>query len=77
VSTNPRRITPLRASDLSGWRKSSYSGGNDNCVEITDAPAHKAVAMRDSKDPHGPALLISPAAYAAFVHATRSGRYDA
>ncbi len=40
------------------WRKSSFSGGNDpNCVEI----AHLAVgfAVRDSKNPGGPALTFA------------------
>jgi hypothetical protein len=39
------------------WRKSSYSGSNGgNCIEISTAPG--AVAIRDSNDPHGPALTF-------------------
>ena len=39
------------------WRKSSYSGGNGgDCVEVARTlPA--AIAVRDSKDPDGPALV--------------------
>jgi hypothetical protein len=40
------------------WRKSSYSGANNNCVEVAGNLPH-VVAVRDSKDPHGPALVIS------------------
>ncbi|GAA1970400.1 DUF397 domain-containing protein [Kitasatospora viridis] len=46
------------------WRKSSYSGGTANdCVEV--ALAHPAV--RDSKDPDGPALVFTPDAWSAFL----------
>ncbi len=44
------------------WRKSSHSGSNGgDCVELTDA-ASTVVAVRDSKDPHGPVLLLTRAA---------------
>ncbi|GAA0582642.1 DUF397 domain-containing protein [Actinomadura livida] len=40
------------------WRKSSYTGSNGgNCVELADAAG--AVAVRDSKDPDGPVLLLT------------------
>ncbi|MGW4883067.1 DUF397 domain-containing protein [Streptomyces murinus] len=58
------------ASTLTGWFKSSYSGGtNDNCVEI--ASGHTVVPVRDSKDSRGPALLFSAHSWAAFVGAVK------
>ncbi|MFJ1791382.1 DUF397 domain-containing protein [Kitasatospora griseola] len=49
------------------WRKSSYSNGGGGCIEVDDAhPGH----VRDSKDPGGPVLKFTPAAWAAFVAAT-------
>ncbi|MEW1903384.1 DUF397 domain-containing protein [Streptomyces sp. NPDC086147] len=55
------------------WRKSSYSGDNGGeCVEVADLTAH--VAVRDSKNPEGPAFLAAPAAFAAFVGAAAEGR---
>ncbi|MBP2472979.1 hypothetical protein JOF53_001851 [Crossiella equi] len=50
----------------SPWRRSSHSSGNgENCVEIAFPP--DAVAIRDSKNPDGPALTLSRAAFAAFL----------
>jgi hypothetical protein len=44
------------------WRKSSYSGNNGgNCVEV--GTTSQAIAVRDSKDPHGPALGFSRQAW--------------
>ena len=54
--------------DLSAanWQKSSRSGGGQNCVEVAlNLPG--LVAVRDSKDPQGPALVFSPAEWAAFT----------
>ncbi|WCN84820.1 DUF397 domain-containing protein [Micromonospora sp. LH3U1] len=49
------------------WRKSSRSSGNcGNCVEAADNLSG-AVGVRDSKDPTGPALTFTPAAWRAFV----------
>ncbi len=48
------------------WFKSSYStGGNDNCVEVrlTDT----TVGIRDSKNPHGPALRVPLATWSGFL----------
>lgn len=49
------------------WRKSSYSGNNGGaCVEVArNLPG--VVTVRDSKDPHGPALIFTPADWAAFT----------
>ncbi|WP_078856596.1 DUF397 domain-containing protein [Streptomyces sp. NBRC 109706] len=66
------RIFP--ATDLSGWRKSSYSGGVDNgCVEVVDHLVG-VVPVRDSKVPGGPAVLMRADAWAALVnHVKGSG----
>ncbi|WP_406125079.1 DUF397 domain-containing protein [Streptomyces canus] len=47
------------------WRKSSYSGGANDCVEVADLGEHAAV--RDSKDIGRRPLLFSKAAMCALV----------
>ena len=47
--------------------KSSFSGGGSGqeCVEVA-LNRKGTVAIRDSKDPEGPVLLFTPAAWSAF-----------
>jgi hypothetical protein len=55
------------------WRKATYSTGNGGaCVEAASLP--NAVAIRDSKDPHGPALTFAPAKWQAFTSDVKANR---
>ncbi|MVO86671.1 DUF397 domain-containing protein [Streptomyces sp. p1417] len=51
------------------WHKSPYSGGESgDCVEVGSAHSQVAfVPVRDSKNPHGPAVLVGAPAWQAFV----------
>jgi hypothetical protein len=49
------------------WRKSSRSSNQTDCVEVS----HTLVAVRDSKNPSGPALAVDAQA---FIRAVRDGR---
>jgi hypothetical protein len=56
------------------WLRSSYSTGANNCVETArpDAgPWAGLLAVRDSKDPAGPAVLFSPESWTEFTAALR------
>jgi hypothetical protein len=48
------------------WRKSSYSGDGDNCVEVGHG-----VGIRDSKAP-STHLSVSSAAWSAFLKVVRA-----
>ncbi|MER6814782.1 DUF397 domain-containing protein [Spirillospora sp. NPDC000708] len=55
------------------WRKSGHSGENGgDCVEMADAAG--AVAVRDSKDPDGPVLVVTRAALRSAVNSARATR---
>ncbi|MGW7064962.1 DUF397 domain-containing protein [Streptomyces sp. NPDC054904] len=50
------------------WRKSSFSDGGEQCVEIADTrPTRGFIAIRDSKRLAGPALTFTQAAFTAFL----------
>ncbi|MGW2179518.1 DUF397 domain-containing protein [Streptomyces sp. NPDC001732] len=56
------------------WRKSSYSGGTSgDCLEVNDA-CTACVPVRDSKNPHGPAVVFAASAWTPFVTAVKGDR---
>lgn len=57
------------------WRKSSRSGGGGECIEVADL-ADGGRVIRDSKDPAGPKLRFTPAAWAAFTTEVRDGEFN-
>ncbi|MEU5166916.1 DUF397 domain-containing protein [Streptomyces mutomycini] len=63
----------MRSIDLSAaaWRRSSYSNSDGGqCVEVSDTFAD-VVPVRDSKNPHGPALAFAADGWGAFVSAVK------
>lgn len=71
----------MHVSDLSRatWRKSSYSNGTGgSCVEITMLNAsasscRPAIAVRDSKDPHGPVLAFTATEWLDLTNRIKAG----
>lgn len=57
------------------WRKSSYSGGGNDCVEV--AFIGSTPAVRDSKDPDGGVIRIDGAQWRELLDAVSTGRLGA
>jgi hypothetical protein len=72
---------------VGSWRRSSHSGNESNCVELTWRKSsrsanesncvevsHTLDAVRDSKNPAGP--ILRAAGLSSFVLAAKAGRFD-
>ncbi|HEX5404398.1 MAG TPA: DUF397 domain-containing protein [Pseudonocardiaceae bacterium] len=75
MNTDVRNGIPAGQLVRAGWRKSSYSGKEGNCVELAQLPGG-TVAVRNSRDPHGPALIHQANQMAAFLNAAKDGEFD-
>jgi Domain of unknown function (DUF397) len=66
----------MSPNDLCGarWRKSSYSDGQANCIEVAAVVhGHGIVAVRDSKSPGSPGLTFTPSAWQKFIEYVTAG----
>jgi len=61
--------------DGATWRKSQRSNSQGACVELARLSA-ATVAMRNSRDPQGTALIYPAVAVRAMVSALRRGEFD-
>lgn len=57
------------------WIKSRHSNAEGNCVEVA-ALVGGSIALRNSRDPDGPALVYTPAEVAAFLAGAKDGEFD-
>lgn len=53
------------APDSPAWFKSSFSGGEQDCVEVAEIPG--TLHVRDSKNKTGPTLSFAPAEFTKFT----------
>jgi Domain of unknown function (DUF397) len=67
----------ISATQLEGavWRKSERSNSQGACVELARLDS-ATVAMRNSRDPEGTALIYPAGAVRAMVSALRAGDFD-
>jgi hypothetical protein len=57
---------------VSPFWKSSYTAGEGNCVEVA-LTSTGGRAVRDSKNPSGPLLHLTPDCWRAFLDGAKSG----
>lgn len=57
------------------YQKSSYSVQQGECVEVAPTSTGGR-AIRDSKNPHGPLLYLTPNGWYAFLTGAKDGRFN-
>jgi hypothetical protein len=58
------------------WQKSLLSNPSGNCVEMAALPNRGGFAVRNSRDPEGPALVYTRDEMVAFIQGARQGDFD-
>jgi hypothetical protein len=67
--------TPVDHLSALQWQKSRRSNPSGNCVEMAVLPSG-GIAMRNSREPHGPMLIYTVEEIAAFIGGARDGDFD-
>jgi hypothetical protein len=69
-----RNGMPAASLGAGGWRK-PWSDNGGSCLEVKKLPGGR-VALRQSTDPGGPALVLEPDEIRAFITGAKAGLAD-
>ena len=58
------------------WQKSRRSNPSGNCVEMAELPGGAGIAIRNSRDPDGPALIYTHHEMVSFIEGAKAGHAD-
>ncbi|MBN9097474.1 MULTISPECIES: DUF397 domain-containing protein [unclassified Pseudonocardia] len=72
---DPGASVAAEALGLLNWRKSRASNPSGDCVELAGLD-DGGVAVRNSRDPRGPALIFTRAEIAAFLRGAKDREFD-
>jgi hypothetical protein len=73
-----RVFNGMAAQQLQGvtWRKSGRSNSTGNCVELAELTIEGDIAVRNSRDPEGPALVYTRTEIEALILGIKDGDFD-
>jgi hypothetical protein len=74
--TQPYNGMPAGQLTTVTWQKSRRSNPSGNCVELAPLPRGEGIALRNSRDPEGPALLYTFDEIVAFIRGAQDGDFD-
>jgi len=70
-----RNGMPAAKLGADGWAKPWSSPNGGSCLEAKKLPGGR-VALRQSTDPDGPALILEPGEIQAFIEGAKTGQAD-
>jgi hypothetical protein len=73
--TQPYNGIPADELTEATWQKSRLSNPSGNCVEVARLTGG-GFGVRNSRDPHGPALVYTRDEMAAFILGAKDGDFD-
>lgn len=59
-----------------GFKKATFSGDANGCVEVNCRHEYDQILVRDSKDQTGPVLAFNREEWTAFIRGVNAGEFD-